>query len=53
MYPESSRYRTVYSASVKPEWVKIDQVYPYFIYTLNLSIRMTATNDMTLAGGLD
>ena len=32
MYPEPSRYRTVNSASVKPSWVEIDQVYPYFIH---------------------
>ena len=32
MYPEPSWYRTVDSASVKPVWSKIVQVYPYFIH---------------------
>ena len=32
MYPEPSRYRTLHSTSVKPEWIKIEQIYPYFIH---------------------
>ena len=35
MYPEPLRYRMAHSVYMKPVWVKIVQVYPYFIHFEN------------------